>query len=31
MIEKLNMQALLSDSSNETEYVKDSLLTYEKV
>lgn len=31
MIEKLNMQALLSASSNETEYVKDSLLTYEKV
>lgn len=31
MLEKLNMQAVLSASSNETEYVKDSLVTYEKV
>ena len=31
MIEKLNMQAILSASSNETEYVKESLLTFEKV
>ena len=31
MIEKLNMQAIISASSNETEYVKDSLLTFEKV
>jgi hypothetical protein len=31
MIEKLNMQAVLSASTNETEYVKDSLITYEKV
>ncbi len=31
MIEKLNMQAVLSASTNETEYVKDALITYEKV
>ena len=31
MIEKLNMQAILSASSHETEYVKDSLITFEKV
>lgn len=31
MIEKLNMQAILSASTNETEYVKDSLITFEKV
>lgn len=31
MIEKLNMQAIISASSNETEYVKDALLTFEKV
>jgi hypothetical protein len=31
MIEKLNMQAVVSASSNETEYVKDALVTYEKV
>lgn len=31
MIEKLNMQAILSASSNETEYVKDALVTLEKV
>ena len=31
MIEKLNMQAILSASSNETEYVKDALVTFEKM
>lgn len=31
MIEKLNMQAILSASSNETEYVKDALITLEKL
>lgn len=31
MIEKLNMQAILSASSNENEYVKDALVTYDKV
>lgn len=31
MIEKLNMQAIISANSNENEYVKDSLLTYDKV
>ena len=31
MLEKLNMQAILSASSNETEYVKDSIITFEKV
>jgi len=31
MIEKLNMQAILSASSHETEYVKDALITLEKM
>ena len=31
MLEKLNMQAILSATQNETEYVKDSFVTYEKV
>ena len=31
MIEKLNMQAIISASSNVTEYVKDALVTFEKV
>jgi hypothetical protein len=31
MIEKLNMQAIISASANETEYVKDSLVTFDKV
>lgn len=31
MIEKLNMQAVLSASANETEYVKDALVTFDKV
>lgn len=31
MIEKLNMQAIISASSNETEYVKDALVTLDKV
>ena len=31
MFEKLNMQAVLSASANETEYVRDSLVTFEKV
>lgn len=31
MIEKLNMQAVLSASAHENEYVKDALVTYEKV
>jgi hypothetical protein len=30
-LEKLNMQAILSASANETEYVKDSIVSYEKV
>ncbi|CAF0877080.1 unnamed protein product [Brachionus calyciflorus] len=30
-MEKLNMQAILSASANETEYVKDSLVTFEKM
>lgn len=31
MIEKLNMQAVISASANETEYVKDALVTLDKV
>ena len=31
MLEKLNIQAILSATQNETEYVKDSLVTFEKV
>jgi hypothetical protein len=31
MLEKLNMQAVISASANETEYVKDSLIEFEKV
>lgn len=31
MLEKLNMQAVLSASAKENEYVKDALITYEKV
>ncbi len=31
MIEKLNIQAVISASANETEYVKDSLIEFEKV
>lgn len=31
MLEKLNMQAILSATQNENEYVKESFVTYEKV
>lgn len=31
IIEKLNMQAVISASANETEYVKDALVTLDKV
>ncbi len=31
MIEKLNMQAVLSANANETEYVKEALLTFDKL
>ena len=31
MLEKLNMQAILSATQNENEYVKESFVTFEKV
>ena len=31
MLEKLNMQAVISANANETEYVKEALLTFDKM